>query len=109
VRDNEDPFRVLQIKLPLQGVVVDIAYLPLRQDFLAKNVLMTAQRDFRLGNSLWKFDLDIELDKCIMYLSLHGEKRAVPSIAHLRDARDAEEKPFTHTQEENAKWIQTKY
>jgi len=56
-----------------------------------------------------KFDLDIELDKCIMYLSLHGEKRAVPSIAHLRDARDAEEKPFTRTQQENAKWIQTKY
>jgi len=62
-----------------------------------------------LGNSLWKFDLDFELDKCIMYLSLHGEKRAVTSIAHLCDARDAEEKPFTRTQQENAKWIQTKY
>jgi len=109
VRDSEDPFRVLQIKPFLQGVVVDIAYLPLRQDLFGKNVLMTAQMDFRLGNSLWKFDLDFELDKCIMYLSLHGEKRAVPSIAHLCDARDAEEKPFTRTQQENAKWIQTKY
>jgi len=32
-------------------VVVDIAYLPLHQDFLAKNALMTVQRDFRLDNS----------------------------------------------------------
>ncbi len=96
-------------KLAFRAQTVDIAYLPLRQDFLAKNVLMTAQRDFRLGNSLWKFDIDIELDKCIMYLSLQGEKRAVPSIAYLRGARDAEEEPFTRTQEENAKWIQKKY
>jgi len=39
-------------KLAFRAQTVDIAYLPLRQDFLAKNVLMTAQRDFRLGNSL---------------------------------------------------------
>ncbi|MCD6138458.1 MAG: hypothetical protein J7J91_07815, partial [Deltaproteobacteria bacterium] len=30
---------------------VDIADLPLRQDLLAKNVLMTAQRNFCLGNN----------------------------------------------------------
>jgi hypothetical protein len=39
-------------KLAFRAQAVDIAYLPLRQDFLPKNVLMTAQRDFRLGNSL---------------------------------------------------------
>jgi hypothetical protein len=39
-------------KLALRAQTVDIAYLPLRQDFLAKNVLMTAQRDLVLGNSL---------------------------------------------------------
>ncbi len=38
-------------KLAFRAQTVDIAYLPLRQDLLAKNVLMTAQRDFRLGNS----------------------------------------------------------
>jgi hypothetical protein len=42
-------------KLALRAQTVDIAYLPLRQDFLAKNVLMTAQRDFGLGNSPSKF------------------------------------------------------
>ena len=31
-------------------------YLPLRQDLLVKNVLMTAQRDFCLGNSPFKPD-----------------------------------------------------
>jgi hypothetical protein len=36
-------------KLTLRAQTVDIAYLPLRQDLLAKNVLMTDQRDF--GNS----------------------------------------------------------
>jgi len=41
-------------KLTLRAQTVDIAYLPLRQDLLAKNVLMTAQRDFRLSNSLRK-------------------------------------------------------
>ena len=40
-------------KLTLRAQTVDIAYLPLRQDLLAKTVLMTAQRDFQLGNSLW--------------------------------------------------------
>jgi len=40
------------VKTRLRAQTVDIAYLPLRQDFLAKNVLMTAQRDFRLGNNL---------------------------------------------------------
>jgi hypothetical protein len=43
-------------KLAFRAHTVDIAYLPLRQDFLAKNVLMTAQRDFRLGNSPHVFD-----------------------------------------------------
>jgi len=38
-------------KLAFTAKTVDIAYLPLRQDLFAKNVLMTAQRDFRLGNS----------------------------------------------------------
>jgi len=38
-------------KLAFRAQTVDIAYLPLRQDFLTKTVLMTAQRDFRLGNS----------------------------------------------------------
>jgi hypothetical protein len=38
-------------KLAFRAQTVDIAYLPLRQDLLAKNVLMTAQRDFRVGNS----------------------------------------------------------
>jgi len=40
-------------KLAFRAQTVDIAYLPLRQDLFAKNVLMTAQRDFRLGNSLY--------------------------------------------------------
>jgi hypothetical protein len=43
-------------KLALGAQTVDIAYLPLRQDLFAKNVLMTAQRDFRLGNSPKKLD-----------------------------------------------------
>ena len=29
----------------------------IRQDFLVKDVLMTAQRDFRFGNSLFAFDI----------------------------------------------------
>ena len=37
-------------KLALRAQAVDIADLPLRQDLLAKNVLMTAQRNFCLGN-----------------------------------------------------------
>jgi hypothetical protein len=40
-------------KLAVGAQAVDIAYLPLRQDLLAKNVLMTVQRDFSLGNSLF--------------------------------------------------------
>jgi hypothetical protein len=43
-------------KLAFRAQTVDIAYLPLRQDFLAKNVLMTAQRDFVLGNSLFNLE-----------------------------------------------------
>ena len=39
-------------KLAVRAQTVDIAYLPLRQDLLAKNVLMTALRDCGLGNSL---------------------------------------------------------
>ena len=37
-------------KLALRAQTVDIADLSLRQDLLAKNVLMTAQRNFCLGN-----------------------------------------------------------
>jgi hypothetical protein len=44
-------------KLAFRAQTVNIAYLPLRQDLLAKNVLMTAQRDFHLGNSLSKADM----------------------------------------------------
>jgi len=43
-------------KLTLRAQAVDIAYLPLHKDFLAKNVLMTAQRDFRFGNSPFLLD-----------------------------------------------------
>jgi len=50
-------------KLAFTAQTVDIACLPLRQDFLAKNVLMTAQRDLVLGNSL----LIIELAQIIKY------------------------------------------
>jgi len=39
-------------KLAFRAQTVDIAYLPLHQDLLAKKVLMTAQTDFCLGNSL---------------------------------------------------------
>jgi hypothetical protein len=39
-------------KFAFRAQTVDIACLPLRQDFLAKDVLMTAQRDFGLSNSL---------------------------------------------------------
>jgi len=42
-------------KLAFKAQTVDIAYLPFRQDLFAKNVLMTAQRDFRLSNSLFTF------------------------------------------------------
>jgi hypothetical protein len=39
-------------KLAFRAQTVDIAYLPLRQGLFAKNVLMTPQRNFRLGDSL---------------------------------------------------------
>ena len=39
-------------KLTLRAQTVDIAYLPLRQDLISKNVLMAAQRDLRLDKSL---------------------------------------------------------
>jgi hypothetical protein len=39
-------------KLALRAQTVQIADLPLRQDLLAKDVLMTAQRNFCLGNTL---------------------------------------------------------
>ena len=55
-------------KLAFRAQTVDIAYLPLRQDLLAKNVLMTAQRDFRLGNSPVRMedmkDMDLEKEIC---------------------------------------------
>ncbi|MFX0204094.1 MAG: hypothetical protein ACFFCW_48975, partial [Candidatus Hodarchaeota archaeon] len=44
-------------KLPLRAQTVDIAYLPLRQGFFGKNALMTAQRDYGLGNSLFTLDI----------------------------------------------------
>jgi hypothetical protein len=44
-------------KLAFRAQTLDIAYLPLRQDFFAKTVLMTAQRGFALGNSLSSVDL----------------------------------------------------
>jgi hypothetical protein len=44
-------------KLAFRAQTVDIAYLPLRQDLFAKNVLMTAQRDFCFGNSPSSSDL----------------------------------------------------
>jgi hypothetical protein len=43
-------------KLAFWAQTVDIAYLPLRQDLFAKNVLMTARRDYGLGNSLISID-----------------------------------------------------
>jgi len=49
-------------KLTLRAETVDIVYLRLRQDFLAKNVLITTQRDFRLGNSLFILDYDPWID-----------------------------------------------
>jgi len=44
-------------KLAFRAQTVDIAYLPLRQDLFAKNVLMTAQRDFRFGNSALRTEI----------------------------------------------------
>jgi len=38
-------------KLAIWAQTVDIANLPLRQDLLAKNVLMTAQRNFCLATA----------------------------------------------------------
>ncbi len=43
-------------KLAFRAQTVDIAYLPLRQDLFAENVLMTVQRDFPLGNSPFGID-----------------------------------------------------
>ena len=48
-------------KLAFRAQTVDIAYLPLREDFLAKNVLMTAQRDYGLSNGLLTTDAVITL------------------------------------------------
>jgi hypothetical protein len=38
-------------KLALRAQTVGIAFLSLRQDLLAKNVSMSAQKDFPLGNN----------------------------------------------------------
>jgi len=43
-------------KLAFGLPTVDIVYLPLRQDLLSKNVLMTAQMDSPLGNRPSIFD-----------------------------------------------------
>ena len=54
-------------KLAFRAQTVDIAYLPLRQDLFAKNVLMTVQRDFHLGNSLLRVDSKLiseRIDMC---------------------------------------------
>jgi hypothetical protein len=48
-------------KLAFRAQTVDIAYLPLRQDFLAKNVLMTAQRDYGVSNGLLTTDAVITM------------------------------------------------
>jgi hypothetical protein len=45
----------------LRAQTVQIADLPLRQDLLAKNVLMTAQMNFCLGNSLLSLDKQARL------------------------------------------------
>jgi hypothetical protein len=48
-------------KLAFRAQTVDIAYLLLRQDFLAKNVLMTAQRDYGVSNGLLTTDAVITM------------------------------------------------
>jgi len=49
-------------KLALQAQTVEIACLPLRQDLGAKNLLTTAQRNFRLSNSLLSPSIIVHLD-----------------------------------------------
>jgi len=44
-------------RLAFRAQTVGIVYLPLREDFFVKDVLMTVQRDFCLGNSLFVFDI----------------------------------------------------
>jgi len=53
-------------KLAFRLQTVDIAYLPLHQDLLAKNVLMTAQRDYGLGNRLLSPDPRDRLNRVII-------------------------------------------
>jgi hypothetical protein len=55
-------------KLALWAQTVDIACLPLRQDFLAKNLLMTAQRDLGLGDSL------LSADNCLLNINIGNLK-----------------------------------
>jgi hypothetical protein len=43
-------------KLAFRAQTIDIDCLPLRQGLLAKVILMTAQRDFGLGNNLLTID-----------------------------------------------------
>jgi hypothetical protein len=45
------------VTLPLGLKQLTPLIFQLAEGFLAKNVLMTAQRDFRLGNSLFTFDI----------------------------------------------------
>ena len=46
-------------KLALWAQAVEIANLPLRRDLFAKNVLMIAQRNFCLGNSPLRLDVEL--------------------------------------------------
>jgi hypothetical protein len=48
-------------KLAVRTQTVDIAYLPLRQDLLARNGLMTVKRDLVFGNSLFTLDIVVGL------------------------------------------------
>jgi len=52
-------------KLAFRAQTVDITYLPLRQDLFAKDVLMTVQRDFRFGNSLYTIDTKLFILSCL--------------------------------------------
>jgi len=67
-------------KLALRAQTVDIAYLPLRQDFLARNVLMTAQSDFCLGNRRYRFEGLAVGDELARFFRLIPDFGILPSI-----------------------------
>ncbi len=70
----------------LRAQTVDIAYLPLRQDLLAKNVLMTAQRDFCLGNRRYRFEGLAVGDEPARFFRLIPDFGILPSIGADLDA-----------------------